>query len=169
LVDYAHTHDSLEKVLEALRPLVKPPGKLVVVFGCGGDRDRTKRAKMGAVACRLADRVVITSDNPRTEDPQAIIREILAGLPPGAKVEVAGIGGVAAAGKHPRIVVEPDRANAIMHAVTSAGAADVVLLAGKGHEDYQIIGASKRHFDDREHAVAALRRRGAAAFGGFGA
>jgi UDP-N-acetylmuramoyl-L-alanyl-D-glutamate--2,6-diaminopimelate ligase len=153
LVDYAHTHDALEKVLEALRPLVVAPGKLVVVFGCGGDRDRTKRPKMGAVACRLADRVVITSDNPRTEDPQAIIREVLAGLPPDLRV-----GG----GDGSRVLVEPDRASAIMHAVTSAGAHDVVLLAGKGHEDYQIIGASKRHFDDREHAAAALRQRGAA-------
>ena len=146
LGDYAHTHDALEKVLEALRPLVKPAGKLVVVFGCGGDRDRTKRPKMGAVACRLADKVVVTSDNPRTEDPAAIIREVLAGVPAGAKV-----------------LVEPDRANAIMHAVSSAGSGDVVLLAGKGHEDYQIIGVSKRHFDDREHAAAALRQRGAGA------
>jgi UDP-N-acetylmuramoyl-L-alanyl-D-glutamate--2,6-diaminopimelate ligase len=184
LVDYAHTHDSLEKVLEALRPLVAPQGKLVVVFGCGGDRDRTKRPKMAAVACRLADRVFITSDNPRTEDPQAIIREVVAGVPAGIGVQdnkprASASGSATPEGTAPlrsrvvrpegtvpsspvarQVIVEPDRATAIVQAVTGAGAHDVVLLAGKGHEDYQIIGTTKRHFDDREHAAAALRLRG---------
>ena len=141
LVDYAHKTDALENVLSALRPLIKGDGQLICVFGCGGDRDRTKRPKMAAAACRLADRVVVTSDNPRTEDPQAIIREVLAGVP---------------ADKLPSVVVEPDRAAAIRLAIASATAADTVLIAGKGHEDYQIIGKEKRHFDDREHAAEAL-------------
>lgn len=140
LVDYAHTHDALEKTLEALRPLTQ--GRLIVVFGCGGDRDRTKRPKMAAVACRLADQVVITSDNPRTEDPQAIIRDILAGVPPGHPPE--------------RVQVEPDRAAAIRLAIASAGPEDLVLIAGKGHETYQIVGREKRPFDDRLEARAAL-------------
>lgn len=140
LVDYAHTHDALENVLSALRPFTR--GKLITVFGCGGDRDRTKRPKMAAVACRLADRVVVTSDNPRTEDPAAIIRQIMAGVPQGKDV-----------------TVEPDRAAAIAAAIAAAAADDVVLIAGKGHEDYQIIGTTKRHFDDREQAAQALRQR----------
>ncbi len=149
LVDYAHTHDALENVLLALRPVVK--GKLIVVFGCGGDRDRSKRPLMAAVACKLADRVVITSDNPRTENPEAIIREIQTGVPPAAAC---------------RVVVEADRARAIARAIGDAQPDDTVLLAGKGHEDYQIVadanapgGTVKRHFDDREHAAAALRQR----------
>jgi UDP-N-acetylmuramoyl-L-alanyl-D-glutamate--2,6-diaminopimelate ligase len=145
LVDYAHTHDSLEKTLVALRPVTR--GRLIVLFGCGGDRDRTKRPKMAAVACRLADQVVVTSDNPRTEEPQAIIDDILAGVPAEVRSKVA---------------VEPDRAAAIRVAVNLAHPGDTVLLAGKGHEDYQIVAASgggtiKRHFDDREHAAEALR------------
>ena len=174
LVDYAHTHDSLEKTLLALRPVTQ--GRLIVLFGCGGDRDKTKRPKMAAVACKLADVVVITSDNPRTEDPQAIIRDILAGIPAGERVSGAESGKItdtpSASGdtRHPtpdtrsadpdtRIHVEPDRAAAIRAAVNLArpGAGDTVLLAGKGHEDYQIIGKTKRHFDDREHAAEALR------------
>ncbi|MCC7145182.1 MAG: UDP-N-acetylmuramoyl-L-alanyl-D-glutamate--2,6-diaminopimelate ligase [Phycisphaeraceae bacterium] len=141
LVDYAHTHDALENVLLALRPVFQ--GRLFVLFGCGGDRDRTKRPKMAAVACRLADRIIITSDNPRTEEPQDIINQILAGVPADARA---------------RVTVEPDRAAAIALAIASAAPADVVLLAGKGHEDYQIIGKTKRHFDDREHALTALNR-----------
>src|SRR5690606_13509166 len=132
LVDYAHKTDALENVLLALRPLVPQGGKLVCVFGCGGDRDKTKRPKMAAVACRLADRVVVTSDNPRTEDPDAIIRDVLEGVP---------------AEKRAGVVVEPDRAAAIRAAVAAADAMDTVLIAGKGHEDYQIIGKAKRHFD----------------------
>jgi UDP-N-acetylmuramoyl-L-alanyl-D-glutamate--2,6-diaminopimelate ligase len=142
LVDYAHTHDALEKVLLAVRPITR--GKVICLFGCGGDRDRTKRPKMAAVACKLADRVVITSDNPRTEEPGAIIDEILKGVP---------------AGSNGKVSVEPDRAAAIARAIADAAPDDVVLLAGKGHEDYQIIGTQKRHFDDREEAAKALRVR----------
>jgi UDP-N-acetylmuramoyl-L-alanyl-D-glutamate--2,6-diaminopimelate ligase len=142
LVDYAHKTDALENVLEALRPLLREGGRLVCVFGCGGDRDKTKRPKMAEAACRLADAVVITSDNPRTEDPQAIIADVLAGVPAGGRGDV---------------VVEPDRAAAIAAAVAGATPLDTVLIAGKGHEDYQIIGTTRRHFDDREHAAEALR------------
>jgi UDP-N-acetylmuramoyl-L-alanyl-D-glutamate--2,6-diaminopimelate ligase len=142
LVDYAHTHDALENVLTALRPICQ--GKLVVLFGCGGDRDRTKRPKMAKAACTLADQVYITSDNPRTEDAQQIIREILEGVP---------------AGRASVVTVEPDRAKAIVLAIDAAGPRDVVILAGKGHEDYQIIGKTKRHFDDRLQAAAALEQR----------
>lgn len=140
LVDYAHTHDALHNVLEALRPIVE--GRLIVLVGCGGDRDKTKRPKMARVAADLADRVVITSDNPRTEDPEAIIGDMLEGV----------------AGCKTAIDVISDRAEAIAHAIAIATPADTVLLAGKGHEDYQIVGTTKRHFDDREHAAAALRQ-----------
>jgi UDP-N-acetylmuramoyl-L-alanyl-D-glutamate--2,6-diaminopimelate ligase len=142
-VDYAHTDDALEKALTAVRPLTK--GRLIVVFGCGGDRDRTKRPRMGAVAERLADMVVVTSDNPRTEQPAAIIDEILAGLSP------QGRG---------RALVESDRRKAIEQAIASATGGDVVVLAGKGHENYQIIGTRKIHFDDAEVAAEAMRRAG---------
>jgi folylpolyglutamate synthase/dihydropteroate synthase len=140
LVDYAHTHDALENVLLALAPVTR--GELIVVFGCGGDRDRGKRPKMARVAARLAHRVYLTSDNPRTEDPEQILRDITAGLP---------------AHKREATKVLADRAEAIAAAVASAGPNDTVLIAGKGHEDYQILGRAKRHFDDREHAAAALQ------------
>ena len=139
LVDYAHTHDALENVLLALRPVTA--GRLIAVFGCGGDRDRTKRPKMADVACRLADSVVVTSDNPRTEDPQAIIDDILKGIPAGTDVQV-----------------QVDRAVAIAAAVRDAQPGDTVLIAGKGHEDYQIVGHTKHPFDDRRHAATALAR-----------
>lgn len=167
LVDYAHTHDALENVLSALRPVTR--GKLIAVFGCGGDRDRTKRPKMAAVCCRIADRVIVTSDNPRTEDPMAIIDEILKGVPGESAIcdlRLAGTGTArlaesAASGKSKMedcaVLVEPDRAAAIAWAIQSAGPDDTVLIAGKGHEDYQIIGTTKRHFDDREEAAKALR------------
>lgn len=142
LVDYAHTHDALENVLNSLRPVCE--GKLVVVFGCGGDRDRTKRPRMAKAACELADQVIVTSDNPRTENPQAIIDEILAGVPKDRAMIVH---------------VEVDRAKAIDQAIAQASARDVVLIAGKGHEDYQIVGTTKRHFDDREHARRSLEKR----------
>lgn len=140
LVDYAHTDDALRNVLTALRPLTK--GKLRVVFGCGGDRDRTKRPRMAKVAQKLADAVYITSDNPRTEDPQQIINEILTGLKRSSAVPVH---------------VEPDRREAIAKAIGDACDGDVVLLAGKGHEDYQIIGETKHHFDDVEEALKVLK------------
>jgi len=140
LVDYAHTPDGLENVLRSARDL--EPRQLIVVFGCGGDRDRTKRPKMGRIAAERADRVVVTSDNPRTEDPEAILAEIVAGIPP----EVRS-----------RVRVIPDRREAIRTAIGMAGAGDLVVIAGKGHEDYQIVGTTKHPFDDREEARAALR------------
>ncbi|MBI2344007.1 MAG: UDP-N-acetylmuramoyl-L-alanyl-D-glutamate--2,6-diaminopimelate ligase [Deltaproteobacteria bacterium] len=132
-VDYAHTPAALQSVLQTLRPLTT--GRLITVFGCGGDRDATKRPIMGQVAATGSDVVVVTSDNPRSEDPQAIIAQIVAGM-----------------GEHCRdaAVVEPDRRTAIAQALRQATAGDVVLVAGKGHEDYQIIGTERRHFDDRE-------------------
>ncbi|MEM9417468.1 MAG: UDP-N-acetylmuramoyl-L-alanyl-D-glutamate--2,6-diaminopimelate ligase [Planctomycetota bacterium] len=141
LVDYAHTPDALENVLRALRPVTKD--RLIVVFGCGGDRDRTKRPLMAQAACGLADVVVLTSDNPRTEDPQQILDDAIAGVPAEAK---------------DKLVVEIDRAKAIESAILSATANDTVLIAGKGHEDYQILGTEKIHFDDREQAAAALAK-----------
>ena len=143
LVDYAHTPDGLDNALAAARPFTS--GRLICVFGCGGDRDRSKRPQMGAIAARLADRVVVTSDNPRTEDPQRILEEVVAGIPAGTPLQV-----------------EPDRALAIAGAIASAQSDDLVLIAGKGHEDYQILGTTKIHFDDREEAEKALRARLAA-------
>ncbi len=140
LVDYAHTPDSLENLLRAARPFI--PGQLICVFGCGGDRDRTKRPQMGAIAARLADQVVVTSDNPRTEDPQRILDDILAGIPPQTS-----------------LMVEADRRAAITAAILGAKPGDGVVIAGKGHEDYQILGTEKVHFDDREEARAALQQR----------
>ncbi|MFM1867344.1 MAG: UDP-N-acetylmuramyl-tripeptide synthetase, partial [Planctomycetota bacterium] len=144
LVDYAHSDDALANVLRALRPTVPDGGRLRVVFGCGGDRDRTKRPRMAKVACEGADQVIVTSDNPRTESPDAIIAEILMGVPSEARS---------------RVEVEADRARAIEFAVSTAREGDIILIAGKGHEDYQIIGTEKRQFDDRREAEAALRQR----------
>ncbi len=140
LVDYAHTPDGLENALAACRPFTG--GRLICVFGCGGDRDRIKRPQMAAIAARLADAVVVTSDNPRTEDPQRILDDVVAGIPAGTE-----------------LVVEGDRAKAIAAAIAAAAPADLVLIAGKGHEDYQILGTTKVHFDDREEAARALQRR----------
>jgi len=140
IVDYAHSPDSLENVLATARELTR--GRLVVVFGCGGDRDRAKRPIMGRIASRLADRVIITSDNPRSEDPETIIGEIAAGTLRGA--------GTAC------VELVPDRAQAICRAVAGAGPGDVVLIAGKGHEPYQVFADRTVHFDDREVARQAL-------------
>ncbi|MBI5067716.1 MAG: UDP-N-acetylmuramoyl-L-alanyl-D-glutamate--2,6-diaminopimelate ligase [Deltaproteobacteria bacterium] len=150
-VDYAHTDDALRRVTEALRRL--DPRRLLVVFGCGGDRDRGKRPLMGEVAGRAADLAVVTSDNPRSEDPLAIIGEILPGLErAGARrLEVAEARGGASG-----YAVVPDRREAIALALAAARPGDAVLIAGKGHEDYQITGAGRRHFDDREEARRAL-------------
>ena len=146
LVDYAHSDDALENVLSSLRPLTH--GKLRVVFGCGGDRDRTKRPRMARTAEKWADALYVTSDNPRTEEPQAILTEIVAGLTPdGAR----------------RAVVEVDRHKAIELALFEAQPQDVVLIAGKGHENYQIIGDEKHHFDDVEEADRVLRTLAVAA------
>jgi UDP-N-acetylmuramoyl-L-alanyl-D-glutamate--2,6-diaminopimelate ligase len=142
LVDYAHTPDAVARAIAAVRP--GTAGRLAVVLGCGGDRDRTKRPLMGEVAARTADRFFATSDNPRTEDPERIVDDMLAG--------------VAAPWRH-RVVRITDRAQAIAAAIAEAAEDDLVLVLGKGHEDYQILGTTKVHFDDREHALAALERR----------
>jgi UDP-N-acetylmuramoyl-L-alanyl-D-glutamate--2,6-diaminopimelate ligase len=141
LVDYAHTPDALARALDAVRAASQ--GRLWCVFGCGGDRDRTKRAPMGEAVARAADVAIVTSDNPRTEDPGAIADAVVAG--------------VRAAGVEP--VVELDRRKAIELAVRSASRGDVVLIAGKGHEDYQIVGTAKHPFDDRIEARRALEAR----------
>ena len=137
IVDYAHTPDSLENLLIAARPFI--PGRMICVFGCGGDRDHTKRPKMGKIATELSDLAVVTSDNPRTEDPEKILQDILEGVSPEVKLLVIG-----------------DRAQAIRNAIMEARPEDGVLIAGKGHEDYQILGTEKIHFDDREQARDAL-------------
>jgi UDP-N-acetylmuramoyl-L-alanyl-D-glutamate--2,6-diaminopimelate ligase len=157
VVDYAHTPDALERVLDVLRPLTR--GRLICVFGCGGDRDRGKRPLMGEATARRADVAIVTSDNPRTEEPRSIIDEILVGVRRAEKTERSAAElGRGQAG----YLVEPDRATAISRAVHLARLGDVVLLAGKGHEDYQIVGTQKSHFDDREVAAAAFAaRRGA--------
>jgi len=139
LVDYAHTDDALKNVLETLKPLCK--GKLRVVFGCGGDRDKTKRPRMARVAEQLADVVYVTSDNPRTENPDEIINDITAGFQRRTHDAL-----------RMTIVIEPDRAKAIELAIKSACKDDIVLIAGKGHETYQIIGKNKIHFSDMEIA-----------------
>ncbi len=143
-VDYAHTDDALENVLKATRPIVPEGGRLTVVFGCGGDRDRTKRPRMAAVASRLADRVYITSDNPRTENPQSIVNEIRAGVP---------------AESTDKVQTEVDRRTAIIRCLGEAAANDLIVIAGKGHENYQIIGKTKHPFDDRLIASATLQAR----------
>ncbi len=134
IVDYAHSPDSLEKVLQTIKGL--KPGRIITVFGCGGDRDRGKRPLMGAIAAGLSDLCVVTSDNPRREDADGILRDILAGMPD----EPRGKG----------IMVEPDRRKAIRKAYETSRAGDVILVAGKGHEPYQIIGDEHFPFDDRE-------------------
>ncbi len=146
LVDYAHTPDALARALDAVRA-ARGEGRVVCVFGCGGDRDPSKRFPMGEAVGERADVAIVTSDNPRTEDPAAIAEPVEEG--------------VRSAGKEP--IVELDRAKAIERAVLEAKPGDIVLVAGKGHEDYQIIGKEKRPFDDRTHARAALARRRAAA------
>ena len=141
LIDYAHKPDALEKVLKTLRPVTK--GRLIALFGCGGDRDHLKRPIMGKIAAELADLCVVTSDNPRTEDPQAIIDDILVGMKKSGTA----------------IQVIPDREKAIAWALDKALPGDVILLAGKGHEDYQVVGKEKRHMDEREIVAAVLAAR----------
>jgi UDP-N-acetylmuramoyl-L-alanyl-D-glutamate--2,6-diaminopimelate ligase len=133
IIDYAHTDDALKNVLTTLKPLCK--GKLRVVFGCGGDRDRTKRPRMARVAEELADFIIVTSDNPRTEKPTDIINDVIAGFKNDDKQTIA---------------IETDRKKAIELAIEAAEKDDIVLIAGKGHEDYQIIGTQKFHFSDQE-------------------
>lgn len=140
VVDYAHTPDALERVLKAAR--ASNPKRVLVVFGCGGDRDNTKRPIMGRIASELANVVIVTSDNPRTEDPLRIIAQIEAGIPSGRKYFSI-----------------PAREEAIAYAVSIAEEGDMLVIAGKGHEDYQILGATKIHFDDREIARKYLEKR----------
>jgi UDP-N-acetylmuramyl-tripeptide synthetase len=145
IVDYAHSDDALKNVLQTAREVAGAGKRVVTVFGCGGDRDRTKRAPMGEIAASLSDVTIVTSDNPRSEDPEAIISEIEVGLK--------------RAGRPYRKLV--DRREAIFQAINEASEGDVVLIAGKGHETYQIIGARTIHFDDREVAREALQKRDA--------
>jgi UDP-N-acetylmuramoyl-L-alanyl-D-glutamate--2,6-diaminopimelate ligase len=151
LVDYAHTDDALKNLLETARPLA--PGRLITVFGCGGDRDRTKRPLMGAVAARLSDLVVITSDNPRSEDPRQIIEEIKRGI-----VQPRDRGGPPSGTETPWMAI-PERREAIERAIRESRSGDVVLIAGKGHEQYQEIGERVLPFDDVSVAREALARR----------
>ena len=146
IVDYAHTDDALQRLLMAVREM--QPGRVIVVFGCGGDRDRGKRPKMGRVAAEWADLVIVTSDNPRTEEPRAILREV-----------ESGVTGAGAAGRMRSYQVIEDRRAAITQAIATAQPGDAVVIAGKGHEDYQIVGATRHPFDDRAVAREALGAR----------
>ena len=138
IIDYAHTPDELENVIKMLNGI--KTGRMVTLFGCGGDRDRTKRPIMGEIAARLSDFVIVTSDNPRSENPEKIIEDILAGM---KNTDT------------PYIVIE-NRAEAIEYAVKNAKPDDIVLFAGKGHETYQILPTGTIHFDEREVIAAAL-------------
>ena len=144
IVDYAHTPDALENVLKTINDVRKPGQTLITVAGCGGNRDATKRPEMAAVAVKLSDRVILTSDNPRNEDPEEIIRQMKEGIEPGDMGKVLSI---------------TDRREAIRTAVALAKKGDIILLAGKGHEDYQIIKGEKRHFDDKEELTKALEEK----------
>jgi len=149
LVDFAHTDDALKSALGAIRSVLDEDSRLWCVFGCGGDRDQSKRPRMGAIASQLADRIVVTSDNPRTESPNRIIEQIIAGVDANDKSKIS---------------VQSDRAQAIGYAIANAALGDVILIAGKGHETEQISpdamgGTRSVHFDDREHAKLALRQR----------
>jgi len=146
VVDYAHTDDALRNLLDTARPLAR--GRLITVFGCGGDRDRAKRPLMGAVADRLSDVIVVTSDNPRSEDPQLIIEEIQRGITANTKRDSAQ-----------RLLSIVDRLTAIGRAIELARPGDLVLIAGKGHEKYQVIGDRALAFDDVAVSREALARR----------
>lgn len=140
IVDYAHTPDALERVLTSAREITT--GRVISVFGCGGDRDKGKRPMMGGISSRIADISVVTSDNPRTEDPNAIIKDIIEGIAPDSTYEI-----------------HADREEAIERALSLARPDDTVVIAGKGHEDYQIIGTERRHFDDAETVRRIVRRK----------
>ncbi len=163
LIDYAHTDDALKNVLSTLKPLCR--GRLILVFGCGGDRDRTKRPRMARVAEQLADLVIVTSDNPRTEKPQDIINEVVPGFQSGAAIPAAALRETIDDGREtsrePRVtkIVEPDRRKAIELAMELAAKDDIVLLAGKGHETYQIIGKQKFDFSDKKVVWEALKTK----------
>src|SRR6195256_5933421 len=143
IVDYAHTDDALESLIRTAREL-NPKGRIITLFGCGGGKDRTKRPVMGEAAGRLSDLTILSNDNPKTEDPLKIISDIVVGVQK-------------TSGKY---LIEPDREKAIGLAMDQAHAGDIVLLAGKGHEDYQILSDRTLKFDDREQARRALRERG---------
>ena len=151
-VDYAHTPDAVDKLLSTLRPLT--PGRLITVFGCGGDRDRSKRPLMAQAAARSSDRVLATSDNPRTEAPERILADVAAGLDKLEQVTPADLD--TTAGAYSVIV---DRREAIRVAIAMARPQDTVAIAGKGHEDYQIVGREKLPFSDPEEARRALQQR----------
>lgn len=138
IIDYAHTPDALENVIATIRAIIPPTAHVITIFGCGGDRDHGKRPEMGKIAAELSDSVIITSDNPRSEDPLTIIDDILAGIDDFYRNSVQ---------------IEPDRANAIRLGLSIAKPGDMVLLAGKGHENYQIVGNKRTHFDDREEVL----------------
>lgn len=142
IIDYAHSPDGLKNILDSLRE-ISGTGRILTVFGCGGDRDKSKRPQMGQIAQELSDICIVTSDNPRSEDPEQIIRDILAGMHQDPE----------------RVVVEPDRTKAIAKALTMAEAGDIVLLAGKGHETYQILSTGKIHFDEREKIREILKNQ----------
>jgi UDP-N-acetylmuramoyl-L-alanyl-D-glutamate--2,6-diaminopimelate ligase len=152
LVDYAHTGDALDRVLQALQAL--KPARILTVFGCGGDRDPRKRPVMGEVAARRSDIVLVTSDNPRTEDPLQIIEQIRQGVAVIHQREWTAV--EAKTGQGRGYLVIPDRRAAIRFAVGLLRPHDVLLVAGKGHEDYQILGTTRIHFDDREELQAAF-------------
>ena len=137
-VDFAYTEEALLRAFDTVKPYKK--GKIITVFGCGGERDTTKRPLMGACSVKNSDYVIITNDNPRREDPQNILKDILAGV-----------------GNHKNYEVELDRRKAINKAIAQAKAGDIVLIAGKGHEDYQILPTGKIHFSDEEEALKALK------------
>jgi len=141
VIDYAHTPDALERVLTAIRELLpSPDSKIITVFGCGGNRDKDKRPKMGRIASALSTITVLTSDNPRQEDPNIILSQIQAGVLPGTT-----------------IYTEADRRQAIIKGLLLAEPGDIVLIAGKGHEDYQVVGTTKSHLDDREEVEMFIR------------
>jgi len=164
IVDYAHTPDAVEKLLRAVRPLCR--GRLITVFGCGGDRDRAKRPLMAEAVARHADLAIATSDNPRTEDPAAILLDIEAGLGKLERVDPARLFSHGSSADRSDAEVGRrcftslvDRREAIRLAITGAHAEDTIVLAGKVHEDYQIIGREKLPFDDRVEAQRALAAR----------
>lgn len=143
IVDYAHTPDSLENVLKTSQEIKVPEGKITTVFGCGGDRDRGKRAEMAKIASDYSDAIIITNDNPRTEDPDQIFEDIKKGL---------------SNNQTPTTII-PDRKEAIQEAIKAAQKNDIILIAGKGHEDYQLIGTTKHPFDDRKIAMESIKKR----------
>ena len=157
VIDFAHTDDALRLLLESARPLAS--GRLITVFGCGGDRDRSKRPLMGAVAARLSDLVVVTSDNPRSEDPAAIIEDTVAGIDTRYAGQEGNRDSVPGGGQQTPFVTIVDRSTAISHAVGEARRGDVVIIAGKGHETYQVIAGETVPFNDAAVARTALTQR----------